>query len=159
VPSFELEESEVTAPMEDDSIFTAEVATVKIVEKKYREDKDDPHSPLVKKVEFKFVLEDPDGEYDGTPIWGETGTRFNSHPDCKLKNWAQEILATEFPVGYKLDTDVLLGQKCRVIIGANEWFKDVPVSADHPDGKEKRIRNFVKDVMRSRSAMGDEEPF
>lgn len=159
MPSFELEEAEVIAPMEDDEIFSAEVVTVKVVEKPYREDKDDPNSPKVKKVEFKFVLEDPDGEHDGDNIWGETSTRFNSHPDNKLKNWAQEILATEFPVGYRLDTDVLIGQKCRVIIGAREWEKDVPVSAEHPTGKETRVRNFVKDVMRSRSAMGDEEPF
>jgi hypothetical protein len=66
-----------------------------------------------------------------------------------LKNWAQEILATEFPVGYRLDTDVLLAQKCRVVIGTREYEKN----------GEQRIRSYVKDVMRSRSAMGDEEPF
>lgn len=149
MPTFELEESDYAGPMDDDSIFGAEVISVKLAEKPYHEDKDDPTSPKVKKIEFKFVIQHPDSPFDGTNVWGETGTRFNSHPDCKLKNWAQEIMATEFPIGYSLNTDVLIGGHCRVIVGRREYQKN----------GEDKVANFVKDVLRSRDAMGDEEPF
>lgn len=147
MPSFELEESDYAGPIEDDTIWPAEVIEVKIAEKKYREDKDDSNSPFVKKVEFKFAVEQEGSPWDGTNVWGETPTRFNTHPDCKLKNWAQEILATEFPPGFKLDTDVLKGNKCRIVVGQREYEKD---------GETKK-HNYVKDVLRSREAMGSTE--
>lgn len=143
MPTFELEESDYAGPIEDDTIKTAEVTKVSIETKKYREEKDDPDSPFVKKVVFKFVLRDDDGPHDGTNLYGETGTRFTNHPDCKLKNWSQEILAAEFPAGYKLDTDVLVGQQCRVVIGHRTYDKD----------GETKDHNFVKDVMRTADAM------
>lgn len=75
--------------------------------------------------------------------------------NCKLANWSREILAAELPVGYRLDTDMLVSQRCRIVVGLREYQKD---------GETKQT-NFVKDVMRSRDAMAGvgagaiDEPF
>lgn len=150
MPTYELEESDFAGYIDDDTIFEANLVGVRQVEKPFTDD----DGNKVNKVEFKFTLIDPDGNFDGTPQWGETPTRFNSHPDCRLRNWASAILGTELPIGYRLDTDVLLGNTCRVVIGLREYEKD---------GATKK-RNSVKDVIPSREAMArmaspDEEPF
>lgn len=79
------------------------------------------------KLEFKFnILEIPDalsqefGEVIGTPIWGSVGARFSEHPDNKLKKWAEALFGVDLNVGYELDTDDLLGKKCR---GAISQYK------------------------------------
>lgn len=142
---FELEESDYAGPMEEDSIFNAEVVSVRAVVAPF---KDKETGEDVHQVEFKFVIED-EGAWDGQNIFGYTSTKFNTHPDCKLRNWSQEILATELPAGYRLDTDLLVGNGCRLVIGAREREKN----------GETRIVNFVKDVIRPQDAMGDEAPF
>lgn len=154
MPTFELEETNFAGFIDDDSIYEANVISVRVAEKPFKDDEGN----VVKKVEFKFALLDPDGPHDGDNLWGETPVRFNTHPDCKLRNWSQAILATELPVGYVLDTDILVGNTCRVVVG----WKEYP-DKDNP-GKNKE-RNWVKDVMPSREGMTrmaqrpDEEPF
>lgn len=149
--TFELEESDFAGYIEDDEIYAATVAKVKVVEKPY----DDDDGNKVKKVEFKVVLRDDSGVQDGTNLWGETSTKFNTHPDCRLRNWACAVMGTDLPVGYRLDTDVLEGQDVRVVVGLKEYTKD---------GQTKQ-RNFVKDIMPSPEAMDrmaagqDQEPF
>jgi hypothetical protein len=91
-------------------------------------------------------------------VWGETPTRFNTHPECKLRNWAQSILGQELPPGYRLDTDVLQDAETRAIIGYKEYTK-----GDGTLGK----RNFIKDLMPTSEAIAAstsapafaEEPF
>jgi hypothetical protein len=143
MPTFELEESDYSGPIDDDTLMTAEIVKISIEEKKYREEPNDPNSPFVKKLVWKFVLQDPDGSHDGDTIYGETGLKFNNHPDCKLKNWAQETMATEFPLKYRLDTDILLNKQVRVVIGHRTYEKDGQTK-DH---------NFVKDVIRTADNM------
>lgn len=142
--AFELEESDFAGYIEDDTIMVADVVSVKVVEKNYKDD----DGNNVKKVEFKFAIKDEEGPFDGTNVWGETGTRFNSHPDCKLKNWSQAILANELPVGFRLDTDMLVGHTCKVLVGLKEYEKD---------GQTKQ-RNHVKDVW-PLAGLSTEEPF
>lgn len=79
MPSFELEESEYHGPIPEDSVFGAEVVSVRIVEKPYYED---DGVTKVRKVEFKFVIRESGVDWDGDDIWGETPVKFNSHPDC-----------------------------------------------------------------------------
>jgi hypothetical protein len=149
--TFEMEESSFSGYMDDDTIVTAVVSAVKIQEKPYVDD----DGTKVKKVVFKFAVDEPDNDHDGQTVYGETPMRFNNHPDCKLANWSREILAAELPVGYRLDTDMLVGQRCRIVVGLREYQKD---------GETKQT-NFVKDVMRSRDAMAGvgggpiDEPF
>lgn len=139
MPTFELEESEYVGPIPEDMEFEADVLSVKLVEEKYNDEKT---GKPVKKVEFVFVLDELDSPYDGKEIKGKTTTRFNDHPDCRLRHWAEAILATELPAKYVLDTDILIGNKCRVRIGAREW--------ETQEG-EKRVYNFAKDVLRSQT--------
>lgn len=140
MPTFEMEESSFSGYMPDDTIVSAVVSSVKVQEKPWI---DEDTGQKVKKVVFKFQVDDADSDHDGQTVFGETPVRFNNHPDCKLANWAREILASELPVGFRLDTDSLQGQRCRIVVGLREYQKD---------GETKQI-NFIKDVMRSRDAM------
>lgn len=79
-------------------------------------------------------------------VWGETNLDFFEHPDCRLYSWTQEALGTELPNGFVLNTDALIGQDVRVIMGVRSYVKNGET--------DKRYVNYVKDVMRARSAMG-----
>ena len=153
--SLELEESDFSGYIDDDEIFPATLVEVKLVEKPFVDDKT---GEKVKKISFKFRLDAEGDPHDGDFKWGETGTRFNTHPDCRLKNWAEAILGRELVKGYQLDTDDLLDQKCRVVIGRREYDKD----------GQTKIHNSVKDLMPSAENMqafanqdrlDDPEPF
>ncbi len=146
MPVFTLEESEYAGLIPEDKVFPAEVAAItKMVAFKDRDTGDD-----VYKIEFKFKIESLDSPWDGLTLKGKTGTKFNTHPDCRLRNWIQEILGTELPAGFSFDTEDLLGTKCRIIIGVNRW-------KDKNNGEDKES-NFVKDVLRSEDSSG-ESPF
>lgn len=160
--TFELEESDFAGYIPDGSIKLARVVGVKVAEKPFKDDDGKP----VHKVEFKFAIIDPTGDFDGQNIWGETGTKFNTHPDCKLRNWSAAILGTELPVGYTLDTDLLMGHECRIAIELYE-YEDKKAAPD-PDTGEKptKQRNRVIDVFPTADAMASmsgaasgEEPF
>ena len=141
---FELEESEYSGPIDDDTVMAAECLEIKQKEMPWDTDAGVPD----KKIEFKFVVTE-DGPHQGRFLWGKTSTKFNNNPNCKLYAWSQEIAATEFPIGYKMDTDILIGQPCRVVVGYREYEKD---------GMMKGI-NEVKDCLRSREAMAAGDPF
>lgn len=133
-----LEESDFAGYIDDGEMFTATVRNVKLKEKPYKDDDGNP----VKKVEFKFQIID-DGPQDGVDIWGETSTRFNTHPACRLLNWSEAILGRRLPPQYQLDTDDLYDQQCRILVGKQEWEKD----------GETKFRNFVRDVIPTRESM------
>lgn len=163
--TFELEESDFAGYIPDGTIKEARVVGVKVAKKPFTDDE----GKDVHKVEFKFAVSDPDGIFDGQNLWGETGTKFNTHPDCKLRNWSSAILGTELPVGYTLDTDLLIGHDCRISIELYE-YEDKKAGVDPTTGnKPMKQRNRVVDVFPTAAAMasmssgapgfGDEEPF
>lgn len=141
MPTFTLEESDFKGYLPDDTVMPAEVTRVKMEDKPYQDDDGRP----VKKVVFKFKMRpDPSSEWAehaGGDQYGETSTNFVDHPGCKLRNWAQAILTpgADLPPGYQLDTDVLVGKPCRIVIGLREYTKKGET--------EKRQTNFVKDVL------------
>lgn len=159
--TFELEESDFAGYMDDGSIWPAKVISVKVVDKPYFED---DGVTKVRKVEFKFEISDTvTGQFDGVPVWGETPTKFNTHPECKLRNWASAILGTDLPVGYRLETDVLQGNECRINVELYE-YEDKKGPKDPTTGKGfTKQRNRVLDIMPSAMAMANydasEEPF
>lgn len=128
----ELEESEFAGWIDDGARYAATVVGIRLREKPFKDDAGQP----IKKIEFAFKLISDDGQ-DGRDIWGETSTRFNSHPECRLKNWAEAILGMKLPPHYRLDTDQLLDRHCFVVVGRKEWT--------NKDGEDK-VRNFVRDV-------------
>ena len=153
--SLTLEESDFAGYIDDGDIFPAVLSEVKLVEKPFIDDKT---GEKVKKISFKFRIDQPGDPHDGDFKWGETGTRFNTHPECRLKNWAEAVLGRTLERGYQLETDDLLDKECRVVIGRRDYEKD----------GETKVYNFVKDVMPSaenmkafanRDALDDPEPF
>lgn len=144
--TLEYEKVKVIPPMPVGSTFDAECVEAKVIERNNR-DKTETYN----KVSFKFVVSDPDGDYDTQNVWGETSTNFNNHPDCRLSNWAKALLGVdEFPVGYTLDLDHLGGNRARIVTGQREYEKDnVP-----------KVHVFVADVIPVGGlAFDGEEPF
>lgn len=146
---FELEESEFAGYIEDGARYAATVASIKKKEKPF---KDDNGQPVVR-VEFHFKLIADDG-HDGQDIWGDTSTRFNSHPECRLKQWSEAILGMRLAPHFRLDTDMLLDRHCFVVISKREYEKDGEI----------KFRNQVRDVQPTTAsakalAENDQEPF
>lgn len=138
MPTFTLEESNVPPPIPEDEVLGAELVDCKTIEKDFLDD----NGNKVKRVWFKFVIQEPGSPWDGENITGDTPTTFNTHPDCTLKNWASAIANTEFPIGYRLETDVLLGMKCRIVTAQRKYQKE---------GKE-RIYCYVAGILPTRMA-------
>lgn len=143
MPIFEMQEpasspGEERKKIDEDTIVEGELLAVKNKEMPYKDDNGNP----VERTEFEFVITDEG--FDGRRLWGTTGTKLVDHPDCKLKAWSQEIFGQEFPPGYRLDTDILIGKRARLVVGYREYEKN----------GEKRWTNSVKDVIRSRTAVG-----
>lgn len=139
MPVLTLEESTPQqGPIPDGAIFEAQCVSVKQITEKFV---DKETGKQVERMEFKFVIQD-EGDFADRPVWGKTSLIFSENENCKLRQWAEEILATEFPLGYQLDTDILVGNYCRIVVGAREYEKN----------GENKVANFVSDVMRSRSA-------
>lgn len=134
--------------IEEDTVLEATVANVEVRPHPFF--KDDNGEPQMKvNFEFNFTM---DGQK--RKLWGETNTTFTTHPDCKLRNWAQQILGgNELPAGFKLNTETLLNTPVRIVVGVEEW-------TDKKTG-ERRWKNIVKDVMYSKAspAPAFEDPF
>lgn len=131
-------------PIPDGLVVEAELLSVQIKPKKIRGEE-------MERVEFAFKI--VDGDFKNRRVWGDTSTAFVDHPECRLRAWTQEIMGVDLPKGFKLDTDALVGSRCRVAISAYEWEpKDAPGTKKH--GAR------VQDVIRSKSQLGmSEEPF
>jgi hypothetical protein len=118
----------------DDSVFEAKVTKIEVRPHPFF--KDDEGNPEIK-VNFQFTFDDGEGK---RILFGETPTTFTTHPDCKLRNWVQQILGgIEVPAGYNLNTDTLVDSPVRIVVGLRTW-KD-------RDTNEDKWRNSVKDVM------------
>lgn len=156
MPVYTLEESTYAGPIPDDTILAAEVTAIAEKKKPFT---DKETGAEIWRVEFSFVVTEPESGWKDQRIWGDTATTFSTNTDCKLRNWASELLGVEeLDSGFRLDTDLLVGQPCRIVVGARNYIKD---------GTDKTY-NFVKDVIRAKAgvmahqvprAPVEEEPF
>lgn len=155
-----LEKFEERPVIADGETVAVEVTRAEIRETPF----DDPANPGKKKweVSFSFKITDPDpvlcllpndeGGVDEISVtvfdqilFGNTPTTFSTHPDCKLRLWAQEILGgTTLPVDFELDTDDLVGLPCRAVVGVRE--------RKGGDGVGVIRKNYVTDVIHASSA-------
>lgn len=87
---FELEESDFAGYIEDGEVYRATVRNVRVREGKFV---DDRTGEKPNRVEFVFKLTSDD-EHDGQDIWGDTSTKFNTHPNCVAED--TEII----PIGH-----------------------------------------------------------
>ena len=128
----------------DDTMHPAEL--VKISEKEWP-DRDDP-SKKNKRLEFEFKI--TDGEFKNRRVWGSTPANLVGGDRCKLLQWAQELMGgVTLAVGDSLDTDDLIGARCRIIIGSYE------------SGNPKVKRNTVAQIRRAKDlpAVSYDEPY
>lgn len=129
---FTLEEVPEYAPIPEGEILKAEVVKVSKQIKPWKDDNGND----IEKVVFEFRITE-EGEWKSRRVWGETPVTFNSHSDCKLRFWVQELLGEDsLPGGFKFDTDMLEGIACRIAI-ANRT------------NKTGKVREYATDVMRT----------
>jgi hypothetical protein len=105
---------------------------------KLREDRPDD----TKEVSFRVRVNDPEHpEYNKRNLFADTPTYWSASPKCKLRNWAQEILAYEGTL-QQLDTDELVGRQVRVTVGNRQ-------------GRDKEgntvTKDFIQDLKRVRT--------
>ena len=75
------------------------------------------------KLRWNFLITD-EGEWKGKKIHGETSPTFTNHPNCKAMNWAMALTGRPYPPGEELDTDDLMGLRCRIAIINRQDKKD-----------------------------------
>ncbi|GAB3863277.1 hypothetical protein GCM10028801_30520 [Nocardioides maradonensis] len=86
--------------------------------------------------EFKII----DGPYAGLRAWAETEDRLTTHPDNKVRQYAEALLGAEFEIGQDLDTDDLLGMPCEIVLdhvveeGKDRNYYKCPVAQVWPIG-------------------------
>lgn len=143
---FELEESEFSGYIPDGDRIRATVTNIKQKEANWI---DDATGQKAKRVEFTFVLSGVDREgqdQTGTKLWGETPMKFNTHPDCKLRNWAENLLGRRLPPRYRLNTDELINKDCILSVQQRQ-YDDKKSPVDPTTGEyPKKTRNDVYDV-------------
>lgn len=148
MPTYELREEADKVIFEEGTILIVEVVSIKEQEKKSQRTGKD-----YKKLQWTFAIQAPGEEYDGQYIYGDTFPDFSTRSECELRSWAQSIMAVEFPKGFSLNTDDLIGMQCRLAVGWREYD-------DPKDNTKKRQTNFVRDVFPSEANMSyAEEPF
>jgi len=106
-------------------IMIAEVVECAERQSPFWVDKDNESMGKKQEVNWKFRIIDarfPD--YAGRFIWGSTPTTFTTHEHCKLRQWVEEVFATEFEIGFDFELGELVGQDVRVIIGNRTYMKD-----------------------------------
>ena len=136
--TFQLEESQPFDVIPEDEVLAAVVESCEERETPWER----PDGSKAVQISFRFLI--TEGQYAGRTIFGNTPTTFTTHPDCKLRIWAQELLGQDkLPAGFKFDTDDLVGLPCRVVIGNR--------ARKAKDGSEV-VRDFVSEVLRAPSA-------
>jgi hypothetical protein len=150
------EEKKMERPVPGDLYLDAEV--VKVEERKLPFQ--DRQGNDLFNLEFTFKILDE--EYYGKWLRGEVRAEFKLSDRCQLRDWVQELFQQELQEGFSLDTDMLVGKRCRVRTFVKSW-------KDKNDGTDKST-TIVNDVMRStggpapqtlpsNAQQGDLEPF
>lgn len=127
------EEKKREKPVPGDLYLDAEVLQVNERTLPFEDDKGNP----VKALEFKFKVLDE--EYRGKWLTGEVRAEFTTSRRCQLRDWVQELFQQELQADFRLDTDMLIGKKCRV----HTFVKKYTNSA----GENKEV-TIVNDVLR-----------
>lgn len=137
---FVLEDVPEFEPIPDGEILEAEVSNVEIRDSFYEDEKNPGQKK--KQVSFRFNITAA-GEYAGRTVFGNTPMTFSNHSECKLRVWVQELLGEDvLPVGFKFDTEALIGLPCRLAVGARESTSQQGA---------KKVKNYVADVIRANS--------
>lgn len=135
MPKLRLQEDTPLPTMPDGTEALATVESITERESRF-EDKDGK-----KKTELSWVFKLQDGEYKDRIVYGRTPTIFSTWANNKTRIWIQEIMGEDdLPVDFEVDTEVLVGLTCKVMVGKWERMGD--------DGKTMLSGNYVADVIR-----------
>lgn len=102
-------------------------------------------------VSFRFKVVE-EGEYLNRQLFGNTPATFTTHPECKLRRWAEEIYdVDELPVDFAFSVDdetgkieALEGGNVYIIVG-NYKTKDTPP----------KVKDTVQDIKRLTETLPD----
>lgn len=126
-----VEEEKPREPISDDAIFPAKILKVEEIEKTFDGKKK-------KRINFTFRLEADGLPWDGWELEGDVPAFLNAAPENRFRQWVEAVLGNEVPVGFQVDTDALVGQMVRVVVGAR------PYTDKYNNDK---IWNWVKDLL------------
>lgn len=78
-------------------------------------------------TKWTWIFEITEGQFEGERAYIDTRPEFSTHPDNKVRQFAEVLLGREFGVGEDLDTDDLLGLPCIfTVLNFKEPKKDNP---------------------------------
>lgn len=130
------EQSEYALP--EDVLLPAILETVEVRTINYKRDGKDKSFD-----KWVWTFQITDGDYAGLHAYGETEDRLTSHPDNKVRQWAEVLRGIGFEVGEGLDTDDLLGLPAVITVKHEEprlkkdgesYFYGCPVKDVFPEG-------------------------
>jgi hypothetical protein len=139
--SSDVEEYSEREPIPDRSVFEAEILSIDLRDTPF----DDEHSDVPrKKQQFNFKLNiTEEGPFLNRYVWGSVGEWFSDDPRCRMTQWVRAILDTDIlPADFAFDTEDLVGEKCRVVIGSKKRATSV-------EGKPDML-NFVQEIRPSK---------
>lgn len=145
MPKYEDNGSEAYEVIEEHEVLPMEILEVGEELSFYKNDDGSDKTQVV----FKFKV--ISGEHEGRLLWGRTPTTWSQNEKCKLRQWAEQIMNRKYAPGEGLDTDDLVGRRCRGVVGIT----------NKQDGT---TGNKVTDVMKDKAgaaamASVSEEPF
>jgi hypothetical protein len=104
----------------------ASVLNIEEVPSQYQDD----DGKIKNQFQWDFVVTE-EGPFKGRRIRSWTTTSFTAHPNCKAYMWSKAIMRKDFREGESFDTDELISQGCRLVIGLTN------------DGKWNRVENVL----------------
>jgi hypothetical protein len=129
-------------PIPDGTMVEAELVSAEKRLHKFFKDDDGNPQPI---VTFGFRVTQS-GPYHNRRVWGDTPTTFNSHENCKLRQWVEGLLGeNDLEPGFTFKLSDLIGSHARISIEYQEW------DSKREPGK-RDWKNFVADVFPSRGA-------
>lgn len=125
-----------------DEILLAEVVDCEKRITPFDIDDTDPKKGKKTEVSFRFrVVDDRYPQWLGRTMFGNTPAIFNTHENCKLRMWVEEIYGQTLEEGFVFNEPDVIGQQVRVIVG-NRPGKDKNTG-------EPMVRDFVASLLRA----------
>lgn len=81
-------------------------------------------------LELPTALEEEYASLIGSTIFGSVSAKLTTHPDNKLRKWAEALLDMDLDdPGFELDTEMLDGRKARGVVG--QWVRKSDQQVNH----------------------------
>ncbi|MGZ4745620.1 MAG: hypothetical protein ACXVYY_00920 [Oryzihumus sp.] len=74
------------------------------------------------KLDWKFTI--IEGQYEGTDIYGKTGSELSNHPDNDYRHYVEALTGQPLDVGAGVDTDDLLGLIVDIVVKEEPYTKN-----------------------------------